>query len=132
MMHNFKAGDVVKIVAQPPQIPHPVVGKTGVLEEVEGNRCIFTELDDDGCPVATGGVPTNCIMAELGLPALQAKAKFEEKRQKMQDVANERIRMFAQGLEALSVKYGVKPDVLAAIFADVSALQEKLPVPRME
>jgi hypothetical protein len=79
MKNNFVEGDLVRIITQPKNQHHYLIGEVGVIETIEETFCDLQAIKIDGELSGFGSVPLDCLQLEQSKEWENAAMKYFRK-----------------------------------------------------
>ena len=132
--NGLKAGDIVRVISQPPNQIVKLVGEVGWIEaigqalELSEGDCINTDyvtihtLRLDGILGGVGVVPLSCLQPEGGVEWIEAKRKADEYWEKMRADGQAYNDRFNAEIVEIAERHGLTAEKVREIHQEVSKL----------
>jgi len=118
---DFKAGDLVRIAVQPADQLAQIVGKVGILNEVDERSASISAFNLDGRGNGAGTVPLSCLVLETRPEWVRAKQLREEEQARYNARADAAAAKWDKSVDEVAQKYGVSALTAVCIYQDLSA-----------
>ncbi|MCK9567426.1 hypothetical protein M0R72_00585 [Candidatus Pacearchaeota archaeon] len=122
---KFSAGDLVKVVKQPPNQHVHLVGEVGFIDEIVEGDVPYAQIQTlhlDSFLGGCGAVPIDCLEPERGQCWIDAKRKHDEHIADVRAKGEAFSKHVNDGIAKIAEKYGLSVEMVEAISSEVRSL----------
>lgn len=119
----MKAEDLIKVSVQPPGMLPQIRGEVGFIVAIKDGMAEIQTLHPDGSMSGRGYVPLGCLILESGEQWKTAKAKYDATMLRYRQEGEVRTRRWQDNIQRVALKYGLTPEVVKAVYADVQSAE---------